>query len=126
MKESEEEKCARALQEDASDQGRESKNEKFLPLSVMKKKNQNMVYNSGEEEEEEKKHAMAVAEATAAAAQAAAVAAQAAAEVVRLTGGGCGGRSRGSFSYGVRSREDRAAVKIQAAFRGYLVNVPKI
>lgn len=74
-------------------------------------------------EEEEKKHVMAVAEATAAAAQAAAIAAQAAAEVVRLTGGGAGagGRSRSSFSYGIRSREDRAALKIQAAFRGYLV-----
>lgn len=65
-------------------------------------------------EDEQNKHAMAVAAATAAAAEAAVAAAQAAAEVVRLTGG-----ARGSF-YGGWSREERAAVKIQAAFRGYL------
>lgn len=65
-------------------------------------------------EEDHNKHAMAVAAATAAAAEAAVAAAQAAAEVVRLTGG-----ARGSF-YGGWSREERAAIKIQAAFRGYL------
>eukprot|EP00250_Pteridium_aquilinum_P007243 c17007_g1_i1 orf=354-1967(-) len=65
-------------------------------------------------EDDQNKHAMAVAAATAAAAEAAVAAAQAAAEVVRLTGG-----ARGSF-YGGWSREERAAVRIQAAFRGYL------
>ncbi|MCO5562177.1 hypothetical protein L7F22_015803 [Adiantum nelumboides] len=65
-------------------------------------------------EDEQSKHAMAVAAATAAAAEAAVAAAQAAAEVVRLTGG-----ARGSF-YGGWSREEQAAIKIQAAFRGYL------
>ena len=71
-------------------------------------------------EEEQNKHAIAVAVATAAAAEAAVAAAQAAAEVVRLTGGGAG--ARGSF-YGGWSREDQAALKIQAAFRGYLVSM---
>ncbi|KAH7444918.1 hypothetical protein KP509_02G098100 [Ceratopteris richardii] len=65
-------------------------------------------------EDDQNKHAMAVAAATAAAAEAAVAAAQAAAEVVRLTGG-----VRGSF-YGNWSREEKAAIKIQAAFRGYL------
>lgn len=59
-------------------------------------------------EDEEEKNAIAVAAATAAAAEAAVVAAQAAAEVVRLTG------------YGRKSREERAAIAIQSAFRGYL------
>jgi hypothetical protein len=71
-------------------------------------------------EEEQNKHALAVAMATAAAAEAAVAAAQAAAEVVRLTAGG-GGAARGSF-YSGWSREDQAALKIQAVFRGYLVS----
>lgn len=59
-------------------------------------------------EDEEENNAIAVAAATAAAAEAAVVAAQAAAEVVRLTG------------YGRKSKEERAAIAIQSAFRGYL------
>ncbi|KAE8698187.1 putative cytochrome P450 [Hibiscus syriacus] len=58
------------------------------------------------------KHAIAVAAATAAVAEAALAAAHAAAEVVRLTSGGGGGNRRLS--------EERAALRIQAAFRGYL------
>lgn len=62
------------------------------------------------------KHAIAVAAATAAVAEAALAAAQAAAEVVRLTSGG----SRGTY-VGDRRRE-LSAVKIQSAFRAYLVS----
>ncbi|XP_019199923.1 PREDICTED: protein IQ-DOMAIN 14-like [Ipomoea nil] len=64
-------------------------------------------------DKEQSKHAIAVAAATAAAADAAAAAAHAAVEVVRLTSQGGGG---GAYF----SREKFAAVKIQAAFRGYL------
>lgn len=67
-----------------------------------------------ESEKEQSKHAIAVAAATAAAADAAVAAAQAAVAVVRLTSQGRGG---GLF---VNARE-RSAVKIQRAFRGYLV-----
>jgi len=71
------------------------------------------------------KHAIAVAAATAAVAEAALAAAQAAAEVVRLTSGGGGGvvkcAAPAQFG-GSRPRvEDLAAVRIQSAFRGYLV-----
>lgn len=62
------------------------------------------------------KHAIAVAAATAAVAEAALAAAQAAAEVVRLTSGG----SRATY-VGDR-RLELAAVKIQSAFRAYLVS----
>lgn len=62
-------------------------------------------------EHSDNKHAIAVAAATAAAAEVAVAAAQAAAAVVRLT----------SSSNNVRIREEWAAVKIQAAFRGSLV-----
>lgn len=59
---------------------------------------------------EQNKHAIAVAAATAAAADAAVAAAQAAVAFVRLT------------SYNrVTVRENSAAIKIQALFRGYLV-----
>lgn len=69
------------------------------------------------EGDEQGKRAIAVAAATAAAAEAAVAAAQAAAAVVRLTSSG---RSVGlSFSGGLK-REVRAAIKIQATFRGYL------
>ncbi|KAK7251265.1 hypothetical protein RIF29_34307 [Crotalaria pallida] len=60
------------------------------------------------------KHAVAVAAATAAVAEAAVAAAQAAAAVVRLTSSGR------SAAGGVGVREEWAAVKIQAAFRGCL------
>ena len=63
-------------------------------------------------ENEQKKHAHTVAVASAAAAEAAVAAAQAAAEVVRLT---VPARFEG------KSREEIAAIKIQTAFRGYLV-----
>lgn len=72
------------------------------------------------------KHAIAVAAATAAVAEAALAAAQAAAEVVRLTS------SRGSRKVAASQQargnvapvsvEGWAAVKIQSAFRGYLVS----
>ncbi|XP_010925947.1 protein IQ-DOMAIN 21 isoform X2 [Elaeis guineensis] len=58
--------------------------------------------------EEDREHAIAVAVATAAAAEAAAAAAEAAAQVVRLAG------------YGRLSREEKAAVRIQSYYRGYL------
>lgn len=64
--------------------------------------------------EEQKIHAMNVAIATAAAAEAAVAAAQAAAEVVRLTGA-----SMSYYKVSLRDR-DRAATKIQSAFRGHL------
>ncbi|GAB2265234.1 Protein of unknown function (DUF4005) [Dionaea muscipula] len=85
------------------------------------------------------KHAIAVAAATAAVAEAAIAAARAAAEVVRLTSGGAargrlteaaavveaaasggGGRGRVSSSGRRLLFEEFAAVKLQAAFRGYL------
>lgn len=59
--------------------------------------------------EEDRDHAIAVAVATAAAAEAAAAAAEAAAQVVRLAG------------YGRLSRDEKAAVRIQSYYRGYLV-----
>jgi hypothetical protein len=63
-----------------------------------------------------------VAAATAAVAEAAVAAAQAAAEVVRLTSSGrCVNNSVANVSGSLGLREDLAAVKIQAAFRGYLV-----
>ncbi|KAG1330446.1 putative protein IQ-DOMAIN 14 [Cocos nucifera] len=62
--------------------------------------------------EEDREHAIAVAVATAAAAEAAAAAAEAAAQVVRLAG------------YGRLSREEKAAVRIQSYYRGYLVCFP--
>lgn len=66
-----------------------------------------------ETENEQNKHAYSVAIATAVAAEAAVAAAQAAAEVVRLTSVTC---SSGKL-------EEVAAIKIQTAFRGYLVCV---
>ena len=61
---------------------------------------------------EQSKHAYSVALATAMAAEAAVAAAQAAAEVVRLTS---------VPRYREKSKEETAAIKIQTAFRGYLV-----
>ncbi|KAG5249307.1 protein IQ-DOMAIN [Salix suchowensis] len=72
-------------------------------------------------EEDPNKHAIAVAAATAAVAEAAVAAAQAAAEVVRLTSSGrCASNSVAYTSGSPGLREDFAAVKIGAAFRGYL------
>jgi len=73
-------------------------------------------YAAGEEEKERRTHAIAVAAATAAAADAAVAAAKAAAAVVRLQGQGKSGPLGGG-----KSREHRAAMQIQCAFRGYLV-----
>ncbi|CAN1253669.1 Protein IQ-DOMAIN 22 [Linum perenne] len=75
-----------------------------------------------EQRENPNQRAIAVAAATAAVAEAAVAAAHAAAEVVRMTSSG---RSAGSSSAAYVSgslglREDFAALKIQAAFRGYL------
>ncbi|KAB5564468.1 hypothetical protein DKX38_004522 [Salix brachista] len=72
-------------------------------------------------EEDPNKHAIAVAAATAAVAEAAVAAAQAAAEVVRLTSSGRCARNSVAYTSGSPGlREDFAAVKIGAAFRGYL------
>lgn len=68
--------------------------------------------NLKEIEEQQSRHAYSVAVATAAAAEAAVAAAQAAAEVVRLTA-----LSR----FPGKSKEEIAAIKIQTAFRGYMV-----
>ncbi|OAY73323.1 Protein IQ-DOMAIN 31 [Ananas comosus] len=77
-----------------------------------------------EEEKEESKRAIAVAAASAAVAEAAVAAAQAAAAVVKLTSGGSrcvsGELRRGGAGAGVFRRRESAAVRIQAAFRGYL------
>lgn len=73
------------------------------------------------DEENQNRRAIAVAEATAAVAEAAVAAAQAAAAVVRLTS--TGRAPVVSSSAAVRKREETAAIKIQAAFRGYLVSV---
>lgn len=71
-------------------------------------------------EEEQSKHALNVAIATAAAAEAAVAAARAAAEVVHLS---VSPQSQPQFERGSR---DLAAVKIQTAFRGYLVSHLKL
>jgi hypothetical protein len=65
--------------------------------------------------DEQNKRAIAVAAATAAVAEAAVAAAQAAAAVVRLT-------SSGRCVPAGAKHEEWAAVRIQAAFRGYLVS----
>lgn len=70
---------------------------------------------------ERNKHAIAVAAATAAVAEAALAAAHAAAEVVRLTSSGVAGSSNKTRGQ-LRLPEETAAVKIQSAFRGYLVS----
>lgn len=73
-------------------------------------------YAAGEEERDRRTHAIAVAAATAAAADAAVAAAKAAAAVVKLQGQGKSGPLGGG-----KSRENRAAMQIQCAFRGFLV-----
>lgn len=65
-------------------------------------------------ENEQSDHAYSVAVATAAAADAAVAAAQAATEVVRLTA---------VTRFAGKSREEVAAIKIQTAFRGYMVRI---
>lgn len=65
-----------------------------------------------ESDNEQNKHAYTVALATAVAAEAAVAAAQAAAEVVRLTA---------VAHFPGKSQEEIAVIKIQTAFRGYLV-----
>lgn len=69
--------------------------------------------NLAEAENEQTKHAYSVAVASAAAAEAAVAAAQAAAEVVRLTK---------VSEFAGKSIEEVAAIKVQTAFRGYLVS----
>lgn len=64
-----------------------------------------------EEEKEQATHSNSVAIATAAAAEASAPIAQTASEVVRST----------PAHFAGKSREEYAAIKIQTAFRGYLV-----
>lgn len=83
-----------------------------------------MVQCSSEYEEDPNKHAIAVAAATAAVAEAAVAAAHAAAEVVRLTSSGrCANSPAVTYDNGSQAwLEDLAAVKIQSAFRGYLVS----
>ncbi|WCJ26186.1 IQ-domain 22 [Euphorbia peplus] len=74
-----------------------------------------------EEEEDRNGHAIAVAAARAEVAEKAVAAANAAAEAVRLMSSGRCGGGGGVMGYGGRWREDvNAAVRIQAAFRGYL------
>lgn len=68
-----------------------------------------------EVQEAQSKHALAVAVATAAAAEAAVAAAQAAAQVVRLA-------APGRPYHCDDLLPDTAAIKIQTAFRGYLVS----
>lgn len=65
-----------------------------------------------EVENEQTRHTYSVAVATAAAAEAAVAAAEAASEVVRLTK---------VTQFAGKSKEEVAAIKIQTAFRGYLV-----
>lgn len=65
-----------------------------------------------EAENEQNRHAYSVAIATAVAAEAAVAAAHAAAEVVRLT---AAAQNLG------KTKEELAAIKIQTAFRGYMV-----
>lgn len=69
-------------------------------------------FKFSEVENERSKRAYSVALATAVAAEAAVAAAKAAAEVVRLTN---------VPIYLGKSKEEMAAIKIQTAFRGYLV-----
>ncbi|CAN1253675.1 Protein IQ-DOMAIN 22 [Linum perenne] len=74
-----------------------------------------------EQRENPNQRAIAVAAATAAVAEAAVAAAHAAAEVVRMTSSGrSAGNSAAYVSGSLGLREDFAALKIQAAFRGYL------
>lgn len=73
-----------------------------------------------DEEEVQNKRAIAMAAATAAVAEAAVAAAQAAAAVVRLTSSG---RCPALYGATGRKREEWAAVRIQAGFRGYLVRL---
>lgn len=67
--------------------------------------------------DEQRKHALTVAMATAAAAEVAVAAAHAAAEVVRLTG------ASQSQHHSYKGDPHLAAVRIQSAFRAYLVSV---
>lgn len=83
--------------------------------------------HSGDLAADPNKHAIAVAAASAAAAEAAVMAAHAAAEVVRLTSSGRCADSAVAYGGGncAAVSEEVAALKIQSAFRGYLVSSPK-
>lgn len=70
-----------------------------------------------EAENEQNKQVYSVALATAVAAEVAVAAAQAAVEVVRLTA---------AVHYSGKSKEEVAAIKIQTAFRGYMVLISPI
>ena len=76
-------------------------------------------YAETDREREQSKHAIAVAAATAAAADAAVAAAQAAVAVVRLTSKGRAAAAAVLANAGGRAA---AAVRIQTAFRGFLVS----